>query len=252
MMDTESAGAQRETMRKLGILGGMGPAATAKLFARIIELTDVERDQDHIEIAILNNPQVPDRTAYILDPSKDSFVPVLKDMSQQLLADGCEVIAMPCNAAHARWAELNDGLSGVTFINMLKETALLLKGLGCTHPGLLATDGIVVSGVFHEELAAEGLMAIAPDKVRQAQVMSAIYDYVKAGREVPPGLLDEVCDHLLEAGADSLILGCTELAFLGIPLRYRGVPVADTIDVLAWRSVVECGAPAKDLPSLYA
>lgn len=134
-----------------------------------------------------------------------------------------------------------------TFINMLAETASLLRTLDCAQPGLLATDGIVRSGVFHDELAAAGLEVIVPDEPFQRQVMSAIYDYVKAGRAIPEGLLDEVCDHVLERGADSLILGCTELAFLGIPTRYKGAPVADTIDVLAWRSVIECGAPRKGL-----
>ena len=239
-------------MKKLGIVGGMGPAATAKLFSRIIDFTDVETDQEHIEITILNNPQIPDRTAYILGRSQESFVPLLQSMSQELQDGGCEVIAMPCNAAHSHWAEINEGIDRATFINMLRETALLLRDLGCSRPGLLATDGIIVSRVFHDELAACGLETIVPDENQQAQVMSAIYDYVKAGRDIPAGLLDEVCDHLISKGADSLILGCTELAFLGIPLRYKGIPVADTIDVLAWRSVLECGAPAKDLRVCYA
>lgn len=239
-------------MKKLGVLGGMGPAATAKLFSRIIEFTDVDTDQEHIAITILNKPQIPDRTAYILGKSEESFVPVLQAMTQELQDAGCEVIAMPCNAAHSHWAEINEGVERATFINMLRETALLLKSLGCSKPGLLATDGIIVSHVFHDELAACGLEAITPDEEHQAQVMGAIYDYVKAGRDIPSGLLDEVCDALMEQGADSLILGCTELAFLGIPLRYKGIPVADTIDVLASRSVIECGAPAKDLRALYA
>ncbi len=246
------AGALRECMKKLGIMGGMGPAATARLFSRIIELTDVVTDQEHIKITILNNPQVPDRTAYILDETKESFVPVLQEMARALEQDGCEVLAMPCNAAHSHWRDLNDAVERATFINMLAETASLLRTLGCARPGLLATDGIIRSGVFHDELAAAGLEAIVPDEPFQRQVMSAIYDYVKAGRAIPEGLLDEVCDHVLERGADSLILGCTELAFLGIPTRYKGAPVADTIDVLAWRSVIECGAPAKDLTAIYA
>lgn len=239
-------------MKKLGIVGGMGPAATARLFSRIIEFTDVDTDQEHIDIVILNNPQVPDRTAFILGNSPESFVPVLQGMTKELQEAGCEVIAMPCNAAHSHWEEINEGVDRATFINMLKETALLLKGLGCSRPGLLATDGIIFSRVFHEELASCGLEAVVPDEVHQAQVMGAIYDYVKAGREIPPGLLDEACDYLIDQGADSLILGCTELALLGIPARYKGIPVADTIDVLAWRSVIECDAPAKDLTQVYS
>lgn len=257
----------REAMRKLGILGGMGPAATAKLFSRIVDMTDVATDQEHICINILNNPQVPDRTAYILDDKKDSFVPVLQDMICELEDDGCEVIAMPCNAAHSHWIELNECVRSAHFINMLHETAVLLRELGCSRPGLLATDGIIESKVFNEELAECGLETIIPKGGDQAKVMSAIYDYVKAGIPVPDGFLDDVCDRLIAAGADSLILGCTELSFCGLGTSYKPtnvrelsaegneadleVPVVDTIDVLAWRSVIECGAPAKNLRLTY-
>ena len=49
-----------ENYKKLGIIGGLGPAATATLFARVIDLTEAETDQDHLDITILTRPQTPD------------------------------------------------------------------------------------------------------------------------------------------------------------------------------------------------
>ncbi|MDX9821902.1 MAG: hypothetical protein RBT20_08205, partial [Syntrophales bacterium] len=49
----------------IGVLGGMGPEATAAFFLRIIRATDVRRDQDHFRVLIDSNPKIPDRTAAI-------------------------------------------------------------------------------------------------------------------------------------------------------------------------------------------
>jgi len=60
----------------IGILGGMGPEATADLFLKIIRATPAEKDQDHLRVIIDNNPQIPDRTAAILNQGTDPKFPV--------------------------------------------------------------------------------------------------------------------------------------------------------------------------------
>ena len=95
------------------------------------------------------------------------------------------------------------------------------------------------------------MTSVVPDAEDQRLVMSAIYDYVKAGRKAPMGYLDAVCDHLIEKGADCLILGCTELSLLGIDRVYDGVPVIDSMDALAYASVLACDYPVKDILSEY-
>lgn len=240
-------------MEKLGILGGMGPAATARLFARVVDFTDAARDQDHLDITVLNRPSVPDRTAYLLKtPGAQPFAPVLGDMARTLEGMGCTVLGMPCNTAHSKVEEISSGLLHARMVNMPRETArFAARALGCTHVGVLATDGTLFSGVFQRAFEEAGLQIEYPSDAFQKRVMGIIYDYVKAARPVPEGLLESVFDHLCEHGCDGFVLGCTELSLLGAPVRYSGHPVIDALDVLAWRCVQECGAPARDFAACF-
>ena len=98
---------------------------------------------------------------------------------------------------------------------------------------------------LQNELEAYGLKAVLPDAENQAKVMSIIYDDVKRGRPANMRAFDEVSAHLREQGCDSVILGCTELSVINAPAKSHGMVVVDAMEVLAIRSVQECGAPVK-------
>lgn len=233
-------------MKRLGILGGMGPAATAHLFRRVIELTDAHCDQEHLEITVLNRPSVPDRTAYLLDkPGAASFVPVLQGMALELESAGCSVLAMPCNTAHTRLEEISSALTDAHFVDMLSETAALTANLGCSRVGILATDGTLSTKVYHHAFNQVALDVVSPEGELQETVMGIIYEYVKAGISVPREKIEYVLNALAAQGCDGVILGCTELSLLDIPARFQGMLVIDALEVLAWRCVQECGAPSR-------
>lgn len=234
--------------RKLGIIGGLGPAATVRLFQRIVELTDVRRDQDHLDITILNRPQIPDRTAYLLGRrGAPSFIPVMQQAARELEQAGCQVICTPCNTAHSRYSEIASVLDRATFVHMPRETATFAKTLGCTRVGVMATDGALAAGVYQEAFEQKGLHFERPVPHAQEAVMSIIYDEVKAGLPVDFDRFQAVCAGLKERGCDGIVLGCTELSCIGAPVHVMGMTVIDALDVLAWRCVQECGAPAHDL-----
>lgn len=238
---------------KLGIIGGLGPAATARLMRRLVDLTCAERDQDHLDVTVLSRPQIPDRTAYLLGRAgAASFVEPMQQAAAELEAAGCTVLATPCNTAHARLGQVASVLGRARFVHMLDEAAAFAARLGCTRAGVLATDGTRAVGVYDMALAGAGLAAAWPGEDGQRTVMAAIYDGVKAGRKVAPDVLEPVCAGLADAGCDGIILGCTELSLVGCPPRMAGVPVIDALDVLAWRCVQECGAPARDLAARYS
>lgn len=234
-------------MEKLGIIGGLGPAATVRLMARVIEFTLADRDQDNLDITVLCRPQIPDRTDYLLGkPGAPSFVPPMRDAARELQRAGCTVLATPCNTAHSRLGEIAAGLDGATrFVHMPGETARYAAGLGCTACGMLATDGARAAGVYDEALAEAGVRAVWPDADDQRQVMSVIYDEVKAAGVYHPERIEDVIDHLVAQGCDGVVLGCTELSVLGLAPWRGGVPVIDALDVLAWRCVAECGAEVR-------
>lgn len=239
-------------MGRLGIIGGLGPAATARLFAQIVEYTDAACDQEHLDVTILNRPHIPDRTAYLLGkPGAQSFVEPMQEAARELEAAGCGVLATPCNTAHARLDEIASVLGRSHFVDMPASAAAFASDLGCTRVGVLATDGALATGVYQRALGAAGIESMLPDEAVQAKVMSIIYDDVKAGRVADAEKVDNVCDALTDAGCNGIMLGCTELSLLGLPRMRGGACIVDALDVLAWKCITECGAKARNLRDEY-
>ncbi len=203
------------TKRTIGILGGMGPAATVDLFNRIVRATPAKTDQEHIPILIFNDTAIPDRSQAILHGGADP-VPPMQTGIDLLARMGADLIAIPCNTAHHYWAQLQAGVK-LPVLNMITETVQAIRR---DHPqvarvGIMATSGTIAVGVYQDPLGAAGLMPVEPTPDEVARMMEAIYGErgVKAGFET--GLAQElllgVGSALMARGAQALILGCTEI-----------------------------------------
>ena len=231
---------------RLGVLGGMGPQATNTFYQFIIDRTDAQTDQEHVNALILSDSQMPDRTAAILGSGEDR-----ERVFQRLLADarllegaGCTVIAVPCNTSHFFLDRVQEQI-GVPILHMIRETAKVLAAQGLKRPGILATDGTIRSGLYQKEFAALGITAVAPSPEAQKLVMSLIYDDVKAGRDGDPQKFDAIHQDLLSQGCDSGVLACTELSVFAV--RRRLPPFyTDAMSVLAERAVLACRRPLRD------
>ena len=152
--------------KSIGILGGMGPLATADLFKKIVLLTKAGCDNDHIRIYIDDNAQIPDRTTAILEGGTDP-VPAMTDSVKKLSSIGADVLIMPCNTAHYFLPRLKE-VSPIPFISMLEETARTCReSHGDTPVGLLGTTGTIRSGIYHKALEEQGVPCIAPDEEQQ-------------------------------------------------------------------------------------
>ncbi|AMM53874.1 cysteate racemase [Pyrococcus kukulkanii] len=216
-------------MRVIGILGGMGPLATVELFRRIVEKTPAKRDQDHPKIIIYNNPQIPDRTAFILGKGEDPR-PQLIWTAKKLEECGADFIIMPCNTAHAFIEDIQKEI-GIPIISMVEETARMLSEIGCRKAGLIATTGTIVSKVYHKALEKYGIEVILPEN--QEDVMRGIYEGVKAGNvKLGRKILLNVARELERKGADCIIAGCTEVS---VVLRQDDLKarLVDPMDVIA-------------------
>ena len=197
--------------KTVGVLGGMGPEATADLLAKIIRSTPAQRDQDHLRIIIDCNPQVPDRTAAIHGKAT-SPAPVLCAGARRLASWGAQLLVIPCNTAHHYHPEISAAVS-IPVLHIMRETAALIRR---EHPevrqvGVLASTGTLDTGLYREALAAVGLRELVPGADEQCLVMKAIYG-VKAGRvSEPRDQLRSVAAALVSAGAEAIIAGCTEV-----------------------------------------
>ena len=135
-----------EKAKTIGILGGMGPAATADLFTKIVSLTKADRDNEHIRIYVDNNTEIPDRTQAILFGGENPL-PYMLESAKKLEEMGADCIVMPCNTAHYYYDQLTASVS-VPFLNLIEEAAKALpEG---SHPGLLATSATAKTGIYTE------------------------------------------------------------------------------------------------------
>ena len=231
----------------VGVIGGVGPMATVYYMQRVIEMTKAGCDQDHINMLVFNDCDIPDRTAYITSQSPDNPLPVMVEDAKRLEAAGCEFVVIPCNTAHYFYEELQDAVS-IPVVNIVEETIRYAKAMipGLEKVGIMATTGTIITGTYQRYAEAAGLEAIVPDDAGQAALMHIIYDGVKAGKPVPRADFDAVAEGLRAQGAGCLILGCTELSVLKRDLPINDVDVLDSIDVLASETVRRSGKAFTD------
>lgn len=204
---------------KVGLIGGLGPAATVDLYDKIVKATPAKTDQEHIKVVVEQNPQIPDRTAALLRGGVDPTLAMF-NCAKRLEDDDCDAIIVPCNTAHAFLPYLQRFIR-TPFIKMQQAALDEIKAkLGDkARIGLLATTGTVQTGIYSDKAKAMGLAMFVPDAEHQERVMAAIY----GPKGAKAGYTDGVCrEDLLSAaevlvrdhGCNCLILGCTELPLI--------------------------------------
>ncbi|MEV8099835.1 amino acid racemase [Kitasatospora sp. NPDC085879] len=223
----------------IGILGGMGPAATADFYAKLVSVTPAGTDQEHPRTVIWSDPTVPDRTKALLHQGPDP-TPWLIRGSEILRAAGATLIAIPCNTAHAFVPGISEHV-GLPIVHMIDEVALHLAAMRprVRVAGLLATTGTTRTGLYQEWFDHAGITLAMPDEVTQdTEVMPAI-QALKAGTRGTSTAqpLARAAHRLVEQGAQAIIAGCTEIP-LGLTPESIPVPLIDPALVLA-RAVIE-------------
>ena len=228
----------------LGVIGGMGPLATAVFFELIVQNTHAVTDQEHLDIIIYNIPSMPDRTGFILGRSGESPGPVLSDCAEKLKAGGVAAIAIPCVTATYFYDEVV-GQTGADIINTIDEIADYIVVRGAKKIGLMATDGTIATKIFQKYMDKYNIECITPDEVYQDLVMKAIFQGVKAGRDVDMSEFYSVSEHLMQRGCDAIILGCTELSVVNRQHKLDTNIFVDALVVLARASILRCGGAVK-------
>ena len=229
----------------LGILGGMGPAATADLFQKLTAMTEAGCDSDHLRVIIDSNSAIPDRTAAILHGGADP-VPEMLSALRNLERSGAQCVILPCNTAHYFLPRLR-AETALPILNMPEITAQRCAEL---FPGrraaVLATRGTLATGLYERALAEAGVECVIPDEAGQDTLMYLIYDVVKASRPIRPERerWEALLSELRARGAEVFILGCTELPILAQTLGVPG-PFVDPTAELARAAIRFCGGEVR-------
>lgn len=226
-------------MKKLGVIGGLGPMATAYFYQLVTQMSDAKCDQEHIEMLLYSKPSIPDRTRYILNNKEANPLQDIVEVGSVLKNAGAEVIAIPCITAHYFHNEIEKAVE-LPVIHAIEETAFYVKDRNVTKVGVMATDGTIQSKLFQKTFEDYNLECVLPDDENQKKVMSIIYDNVKAGKPVDMDNFKEVSRYLFDRGAQVILLACTELSIVKRDYKLSA-GYLDVLEVLAFGAVKRCG-----------
>ena len=224
------------TDRILGVLGGMGPLASAHFMTRLTLLTPAERDQDHIPAILWSDPRIPDRGAARLGQGPDPLPALTRGISG-LEAAGCGAIAIPCNTAHG-WFDGMQAATRLPILHIIDAAAADLRRQAVSPGpvGIMGTATTLAMRLYQDRLEAQGWPCLQPSDAEMADLVTPAIAAVKANRVAEAyAPLAEMVRRLHGRGAGAVVLGCTEIP-LGIqagPWETLGVPLVDTIDALA-------------------
>lgn len=239
----------RKKLKTVGVLGGMGPEATAYFFDQIILATAAGSDQGHVPVIVYSLPQIPDRTGAILHGGP-SPLPLLRRGLRSLERAGANFAVMPCVSAHYFYPRLV-ARSPLPVLDLLEETLAAVRLLRPVPEsiGLIATAGTVRSGIVSSLFEPAGIRVILPSAGDQKRVMTAIYGKtgIKAGftQGRPREIILEVARKLVRRGAGAVMAGCTE-----VPLVLRAsdllVPLIEPMAIGARAAVKRAGARLRE------
>ena len=205
----------------IGVLGGMGPAATIDFMSKLLRLTPAEREQEHLPLVVVSDPRVPDRVAPILEGRGESPLAAMAEGVRRLERAGAACIAIPCHTAHFWY----DRLAAGTDLPILHIVDAVLAELARRETpkgkvGLLATAATLEAGLYQDRLATAGYPCIVPEVESMARFVLPAIALVKRNRaEEAAPLLGEAVRRLREQGATLSLLACTEL-----PLAWAADP----------------------------
>jgi aspartate racemase len=253
-----------EKRKVIGVVGGVGPYAGLDLNQKIYASTRTVREQDHLEVYLLScSSLIADRTEYLLHPeSAENPAAAIYGVIEKLSRIGAEVIGIPCNTSHCApildpvERRLREEKLPVTLLHMIREVHRHVRRTlpAAKRIGLLATRGSYSSGIYSSIFAEEEKVEIlVPPPEEQQKVHAAIYhpDYGIKNHPNPisrqaSGDLAEVARGLVAAGAQGVIMGCTEMPLALRPVA-MSVPLIDSTLILA-RALVEAADPTALLP----
>lgn len=222
----------RASLRRIGIIGGMGPEATVLLMTRVIERISATDDADHVPMIVDNNTQVPSRIKALIEGVGEDPGPVLAGMARGLQAAGAEALAMPCNTAHNYAARIVEAAT-IPLLDMVELTAERVAAMATADfgVGILASPAVRLTRIYDRAFARRQVTTLYPsDEQRMLAAIRAIKRSSSdaAARET----LRAAADELVAAGAQVLLVACSEFSIIGdaIPDKYR---VIDSMDVLA-------------------
>ena len=228
----------------VGVLGGLGPMASVYFYEMVVNMTDANTDQEHVDMIITNRATTPDRTAFIVGSSDEDPSNILIDDAKKLEKYGVDFIVMTCNTAHYFYEKIARSVK-LPLVNIVEETIKYAKATNHKKLGILATTGNIKTSLYQNMCKKYDMEYLTLDENRQSQVMEIIYDDIKSGKPADMEKFNSIVNYLKENDCDGGILGCTELSILKNDNELDGHFYIDSLEVLARETIVRSGRKLK-------
>ena len=207
-------------------------------------------DADHMNIIIVSEADIADRTDFITGKSKKDPFPRISRAVQTLLCAGAEVIAIPCNTAEYFLDALKKEID-VPFLLPSRALAKAVARRGVKKLGIMATEGTLLADIYGKSLRKYGIEPCTPSEASRKILHEVIYSYLKCGAFPPAEMLCSVANELMQNGCDAIALGCTELSLIRNESEYQNYNFIDSLLSLALECVIYCGYEPSEKAKLY-
>ncbi len=222
-------------IKRLGVLGGMGPAASAEFMVRLVAQTPATKDQDHIPTILWSDTEVPDRSTSMRN-GDNKPLPYLLSGIQGLVLAGCNLIVIPCNTAHLWFKEMEKQASWhANIVHIVDSVADALRDVNVIDSkiGVMGTQATVELGLYQYRLNKLGWECIVPTKLEMDTLVQPAIDLIKANQiEAAHTMLMTVIHSLIARGATAVVLGCTEIPLAIRESQQDNTPLINSIDSL--------------------
>ncbi|MDO8610572.1 MAG: amino acid racemase [bacterium] len=227
-------------MKTLGILGGVGPQTTSKVYLSIIDLIKKGGGKKYPPIIIYNLPFpfVIEKEAIIQGINSEKMIPYLIDGAKILEKSGVDFGILPCNTLHKYIKEIRGSIN-FPFLSILEETALTLKSKKIKNIGILATKTTIESKIYENVLRDNGINILYPTQSEQNIINNIIIELLN-GKEndLQKERLITICNSLSKRDAEIILLACTDLQLVASSIKTH-IPIIDTTQILINSSVRE-------------
>ena len=227
-----------KTKKTIGILGGMGPEASANLYKKTIKYAQYQygaiQDYDYPPMIIYSMPLEGFDETGIADPKlvKKQLV----DGVKKLESAGCDLIIMVCNTVHVFYEEIQKVVK-IPILNIVEETLKCVKKDRYKKVGLFTSQSTTESHLYQRKFEKKGVKVIEPSKEQQ-KVLNQVIETVMGGKQGDADIiaLKEVAQLFVKDGAEAIVMGCTEIP-LAINQTNTDIKLFDTIEIIVKSAV---------------
>ena len=203
-------------MKKVGIIGGIGPVSTLDYYSGIINGYRAKSNDDNYPEIVINSINMTEMLSYVSNGNWDLMVNMLLNAIKNLANAGADFAAIASNTPHIVFDKVQER-SALPLISIVEATCAQIQQRGCKRVVILGTRFTMSSGLYSEALKKYNIAAIVPSEDEQAMIHGIIFPNLEDGIVVPEDKkkMLAIANHLLtNHNSDGLVLACTELPLM--------------------------------------